>query len=79
MIKYDIDKVKNIALVGHGDSGKTSLTEALLYDSGMITRLGDIKQGNTTTDYDPREIKKGITVNSSFSLFKLEGFEGKHS
>jgi translation elongation factor 2 (EF-2/EF-G) len=45
-------------LVGHGDSGKTSLTETMLFDSKMITRLGDIAQGNTTTDYDPREIKK---------------------
>jgi len=60
-------KARNIALVGHGDSGKTSLAEAMLYDSGMINRLGNIEQGNTTTDYDPREIKKGITINSSLA------------
>jgi len=67
MTKYDITKARNIALVGHGDSGKTSLTEAMLYNSGMINRLGNIEQGNTTTDYDPREIKKGITINSSLA------------
>ena len=68
MTKYGINEIRNIALVGHGDSGKTSLTEAILYDSKMITRLGNIGQGNTTTDYDPREIKKGITINSAFAF-----------
>jgi len=68
MTKYGINEIRNIALVGHGDSGKTSLTEAMLYDSKMITRLGNIGQGNTTTDYDTREIKKGITINSAFAF-----------
>ena len=68
MTKYGINEIRNIALVGHGDSGKTSLTEAILYDSKMITRLGNIGQGNTTTDYDPREVKKGITINSAFAF-----------
>ena len=73
MAKYDINKIRNIALVGHGDSGKTSLTEAMLYDSKMITRLGNIGQGNTTTDYDTREIKKGITINSAFAFLNWKG------
>ncbi len=67
MAKYDITKVRNIALVGHGDAGKTSLTEAILYAGAMITRLGNITQGNTTTDYDPREIKKGISIHSALA------------
>jgi len=65
--KNDVDKVRTFAIVGHGDSGKTSLTEAMLYDSNMITRLGKIEQGNTVSDYDPKEIKKGITINSSLA------------
>jgi len=65
--KYDVEKVRTFAIVGHGDSGKTSLTEALLYDANMITRLGKIEQGNTVSDYDPKETKRGITINSSLA------------
>lgn len=67
MINYDVDKVRTFALVGHGDSGKTSLTEAMLFDAQMTTRLGKIEQGNTITDYDPKEIKRGISINSSLA------------
>ena len=67
MTKNDVDKVRTFAVVGHGDSGKTSLTEAMLFDSNMITRLGKIEQGNTVSDYDPKEAKRGITINSSLA------------
>lgn len=67
MTKIDVDKVRTFAIVGHGDSGKTSLTEAMLFDSNMITRLGKIEQGNTVSDYDPKETKRGITINSSLA------------
>jgi len=65
--KNDVEKVRTFALVGHGDTGKTSLTEAMLFDANMTTRLGKIEQGNTVTDYDPKEIKRGITINSSLA------------
>lgn len=67
MTKIDVEKVRTFAIVGHGDSGKTSLAEAMLYDSNMITRLGKIEQGNTVSDYDPKETKRGITINSSLA------------
>jgi elongation factor G len=63
----DVDKVRTFALVGHGDAGKTSLTEAMLYNANMTTRLGKIEQGNTVTDYDSKEIKRGISINSSLA------------
>ena len=67
MTKNDVEKVRTFALVGHGDTGKTSLTEAMLFDANMTTRLGKTEQGNTVTDYDPKEIKRGITINSSLA------------
>ena len=67
MTKNDVEKVRTFALVGHGDVGKTSLTEAMLFDANMTTRLGKVEQGNTVTDYDPKETKRGITINSSLA------------
>ncbi|NLL62530.1 MAG: elongation factor G [Candidatus Atribacteria bacterium] len=70
----EVDKVRVFALVGHGDCGKTSLTEAMLFDSNMTTRLGKIEAGNTVTDYDPKEIKRGITINSSLAYLNWKNF-----
>jgi elongation factor G len=68
--EYGAESVRNIALIGHGGSGKTSLSEIFLYTAGEITRIGNIAEGNTTSDYTPNEIEKQISI--STSLLHLE-------
>ena len=65
MKDYAADKLRNVALISHGSAGKTSLTEALLYTTGETDRLGKVEEGNTVSDYDPDEIKRTITINTS--------------
>jgi len=62
MKPYDAEHVFNVALVSHGGAGKTSLVEAMLFKSGAITRLGSVEEGNTTSDFDPDEVKRGMSV-----------------
>jgi elongation factor G len=59
------EKIRNVAIVGHGSCGKTSLTSAFLYDAGATTRLTKVESGNTVTDYDPDEIERQISINSA--------------
>lgn len=63
---YTSEKLRNIGILAHGGAGKTSLTEALLFDAGLTTRLGKVDEGTTVTDYLPEEIKKKVTVSTTF-------------
>ncbi|MBC7223438.1 MAG: GTP-binding protein, partial [Anaerolineae bacterium] len=73
MAQYALDKIRNIALLGHLSAGKTSLAEAMLYDSGATTRLGRVEDGNTVTDYDAEEIRRKISVSMAMAPCEWKG------
>ncbi len=62
---YTTDSIRNVVILGHGGSGKTSLTEAMAYVSGLTTRLGKVTDGTTISDYDKEEIKRHFSINTS--------------
>jgi elongation factor G len=70
-----MNTIKNIALAGHNGSGKTSLAEALLYKTGVSDRLGRTDDGTTVCDYDPEEVKRKISINTSAAFFEYEGIK----
>src|SRR6266536_3192901 len=69
----DIGKIRNVGIVGHGGVGKTSLVEAMLFAAGAVTRLGKVDDGTTTTDFDPDEIKRKISINTSVAYCDWKG------
>src|SRR5436309_3334735 len=69
----EIGKVRNVGVVGHGGVGKTSLVEALLFAAGAVTRLGKVDDGSTTTDFDPDEIKRKISINTAVAYCDWKG------
>lgn len=64
-----VNKVRTIALVAHSGAGKTSLAEAMLFNAGVINRMGRVEEGNTTMDFEPEELKRQISISSAFYQF----------
>ena len=73
MKNYTVDKIRNVGVVAHGGAGKTSLTEAMLFNTGVLSRLGRIEDGTTTSDYHPEEAKKGMTIHTSIVPVEWKG------
>ncbi len=70
---YTTDKIRNVCLLGHGGSGKTSLAEAMAYLGGLTSRMGKIADGNTVSDYGKEEIKRQISISTSLIPVEWNG------
>ncbi len=73
MKTYTPDKIRNVGIAAHSGSGKTSLAEAMLYDSGAINRLGQVVDGSTVMDFDAEEIKRQISISSAIASCDWKG------
>jgi elongation factor G len=67
------DRIRNVALIGHRGSGKTSLAEAILYESGVVNRLGRVEDGSTVCDFEPDEQERAMSIGAAVTSFEHEG------
>ena len=72
-MSYETKNIRNICFMGHGNSGKTSLAESMLFTTGAIDRMGKVTDGNTVCDYDAEEIKRQITIATSVAPVSFGG------
>ena len=70
MKNYEGANIRNVAVVGHSHSGKTSLVSAMLFTAGSTQRLGRVDEGNTVTDYDDEEISRQMTIGTSLGVIE---------
>ncbi len=72
MAKYDSNSLRNVAIVGHGSTGKTSLCESLLFVSGKTDRLGRVDDGTSSMDFEPEEQKRRISISAALNFLEWE-------
>ncbi|RLB07145.1 MAG: elongation factor G [Deltaproteobacteria bacterium] len=72
MRKYEVEKIRNVGIFGHGSDGKTSLAEAILFDTGANTRMGRVDDGSSILDYEPEEINRKISINSAIAHYEWD-------
>ena len=72
---YPAEKVRNVAIVGHTGTGKTTLVEALLYRAGLIGRVGTVEDGTTVTDYHPEEQSRGVSTSLAIAPVEWNGYK----
>lgn len=70
---YTTDKIRNVVVLGHGGSGKTTIVEAMAFLAGITNRMGKISDGNTISDYDKEEIKRGFSISTSVIPIEWNG------
>ena len=73
MAEFSTDKIRNVTIIGHGSSGKTSLVEALLFNAGGSNRVGRVEDGSTRSDWDAEEQRRGISINLSVVPVDFQG------
>ena len=75
MGNFTMDSIRNVVMMGHGKCGKTTLAEAMLINSGAIDRMGKVAEGNTVSDYDPEEVKRQVSIQSSMIPVEWKGMK----
>ncbi|MGE5893698.1 MAG: elongation factor G [bacterium] len=69
-----VSRVRNVAVIAHGGAGKTSLVEAILFNTGAVDRMGSVEKGDTVTDFDPEEIERKISISSAVAHCESDGY-----
>lgn len=72
MKKYEVDKIRNVGIFGHGSDGKTSLADALLFDTGMNNRMGRVIDGSSLFDFEPEEIDRKISISAALGYYEWD-------